>query len=104
MFAALLTLALPSDFDQIVDKNAKVEKVSTGYRFTEGPAWTRDGKLVFSDIAGNKLFVLTDDKPSVFRDPSGQANGNEVGPDGLLYTAGHGSRNVTRTNKDGSVT
>jgi gluconolactonase len=104
MFAALLTLAMPFDFDQIVDKDAKVEKVSTSYRFTEGPAWTRDGKLLFSDISGNKLYVLTDDKAAVFRDPSGQANGNTIGPDGLLYTAGHGARNVTRTNKDGSIT
>ncbi|MBC8064036.1 MAG: SMP-30/gluconolactonase/LRE family protein [Chlorobia bacterium] len=104
MLVALLMLAIPIDLNQIVEPGSKVEKVSTGYIFTEGPAWRRDGKLIFSDIPGNKLHVLTGSEAAVYREPSGNANGNTIGPDGLLYTAHHGTRNVTRTNKDGSVT
>lgn len=104
MLAALLTLAMPANMDDILERYAKVEQVVTGFRFTEGAAWTRDGKLVFSDIPANKIHVWADGNMAVFRDPSGNSNGNIIGPDGLLYTAHHGTRNVTRTNKDGSVT
>lgn len=104
MLLALLTLPLASGLDAIIAPGAKVERVLTGYKFTEGPAWTRRGTLIFSDIDGNQLIEANGEKATVFRDPSGHANGNTIGPDGLFYTAGHGSRNVTRTNADGSVT
>lgn len=102
MLVALLVLASAPMIDGILEKDAKVEQVSTGYRFTEGPAWTRDGKLVFSDIPGNQIHVW-DGQAKVHRDTAGNPNGNTIGPDGLLYTAHHGSRNITRTNRDGSV-
>lgn len=103
MLVALMILATPSQMDAILEKDAKVEQVCTGYRFTEGPAWTRDGKLIFSDIPGNQLHVW-DGQAKVYRDTAGNPNGNTIGPDGLLYTAHHGSRNLTRTGKDGTVT
>lgn len=104
MLIALLAILSYEDLTSVLDKDAIVEQVSTGYRFTEGAAWTRDGKLVFSDIPANKIFALKSSEATVFRDPSGNANGNVIGPDGLLYTAHHGTRNVTRTEKNGSVT
>ena len=33
----------------------KVEKIASGLQFTEGPAWSRDGFLLFSDCVTNKL-------------------------------------------------
>jgi len=104
MLIALFALPFVSGLDEIVDPGSKVERFLTGYKFTEGPAWTRKGTLIFSDISGNQLIEVTGDQPKVFRDPSGYVNGNTIGVDGLLYTAGHGSRNVTRTNADGTVT
>lgn len=104
MLLALLALPIVGGLDDIVAPDAKVERFLTGYKFTEGPAWTRKGTLIFSDISGNQLIEVTGSEPKVYRDPSGYANGNTIGLDGLLYTAGHGARNVTRTNADGTVT
>jgi sugar lactone lactonase YvrE len=95
MLTALALMLSFNGLDQIVDSGAVMKKTATGFRFTEGPAWLREGKLAFSDIPENKMFVWDGTKSSVFRDPSGNANGNTIGPDGLLYTAHHASRDVT---------
>ena len=39
-------------------KDATVEKIATGFQFTEGPCWRTAGYLVFSDIQGKvKIFI-----------------------------------------------
>lgn len=103
MLLVLIAIAVPLQLDSIIEKDAKVEQVCTGYRFTEGAAWTREGKLIFSDIPGNQLHVW-EGAAKVYRDAAGNPNGNTIGPDGLLYTAHHRTRNVTKTAKDGTVT
>jgi gluconolactonase len=42
-------------FDQLVPKDAKIEKLAGGLIFTEGPIWMPDGTLLFSDVAGNTI-------------------------------------------------
>jgi sugar lactone lactonase YvrE len=37
----------------LVDENAEVEQVATGFTFTEGPIWHPDGYLLFSDMPGD---------------------------------------------------
>ncbi len=106
-FLALVALAdpLPSLAD-IVPDGAKVEKVAGGFRFTEGPIWTRRGTLLFSDIPANRIYELWRDGlvPSVFREPSHNANGNTLDRQGRLITCEHGSRRVTRTERNGRIT
>lgn len=81
-----------------------VEKIAGGFGFTEGPAWLPEGRLLFSDIPANRLYVLGDDgAPAVFREPSGKANGNTVDQKGRLHTCEDGVRRLTRTEADGSV-
>jgi gluconolactonase len=67
------------------------------YQFTEGPLWWNN-RLIFSDVPGNTMYELTPPAtmPTVFRMPTGNANGNAVGPDGALYTCEH-SRQVSKT-------
>lgn len=103
MLFATMALPLSSGLDQILAPEAKVERVLTGYKFTEGPAWTHKGTLIFSDINGNQLLEMKGDKATVYREPSGNANGNTIGPDGFLYTAGHGARVVTKTDANGHI-
>ena len=38
---------------ELVDENAEVEQVATGFTFTEGPIWHPDGYLLFSDMPGD---------------------------------------------------
>jgi len=87
--------------------HARVERLWTGARWAEGPAWFAAGRyLVFSDIPNNRMmrFDETDGSMSVFRSPSNNSNGNTVDRDGRLVTCEHGKRRVTRTEIDGSVT
>lgn len=84
-----------------------VERLWTGGRWLEGPAWFAAGRyLLFSDIPNNRLmrYDETDGSVSAFRNPSNNCNGNTVDHQGRLVTCEHLTRRVTRTNFDGSIT
>ena len=62
-----------------------VERIATGFRWAEGPAYFRAGRyLLFSDIPNNRIMRLLEDDNhlSVFRSPSFNSNGNTVDPRG----------------------
>lgn len=81
------------------------EVIATGFRFTEGPVWSRDGRLLFSDIPADTLYAVRPGQPAeVWRKPSRQANGNTFDRQGRLLTCEHGSSQLTRTEKDGALT
>ncbi|MCV6594293.1 MAG: SMP-30/gluconolactonase/LRE family protein [Silicimonas sp.] len=87
--------------------HARVERLWTGARWSEGPVWFAAGRyLLWSDIPNNRLlrFDETDGSVSTFRQPSNNANGNTVDRQGRLVTCEHLSRRVTRTEHDGSLT
>ncbi len=42
------------EFDQIVPAGAKIEKLASGFKFTEGPVWIDEGYLLFSDIPNGR--------------------------------------------------
>ncbi len=102
-------IAMP-EFKHLIIGHAQVEQLWTGGRWLEGPAYFQDaGILVFSDIPNNRILRWAESTNgtggvTVFRQPSHNANGNTVGPDGRLVTCEHGARRVTRTEKDGSIT
>ena len=84
-----------------------MERVATGFRWAEGPAYFREGNyLIFSDIPNNRQMRLLweDNHLSVFREPSNNSNGNTNDPQGRLLTCEHRARRVTRTELDGSIT
>ncbi len=94
------------EFKKLLPEGAKVQKEASGFGFVEGPTWIKSGGgyLVFSDIPNNKIMKWTaKDGVTVFRDDSKNSNGNTTDPDGMLVSAQHGSRSVTRTEKDGKV-
>jgi gluconolactonase len=82
----------------------QVEKVAHGFRFTEGPVWSRDGYLLFSDIPGGKIMKHTPGGDTeTYRDASNGAAGNAFDAQGRLYTCETHARRVTRTDKKGRV-
>ena len=96
----LLSLSAPAQDSS----DLRIEKVATGYIFTEGPAWSRDGYLIFSDIPGDKLLQLKPGiKPTTFRDNSSGAIGNTFDAQGRLYSCESHARRVTRTDKKGKI-
>src|SRR3954451_11943427 len=84
-----------------------VEKLYTGCRWAEGPAWFAAGRyLVWSDIPNDRMLRWdeTDGSVGVFRQPAGNTNGHTVDGQGRLVSCEHGGRRVTRTEHDGSIT
>jgi gluconolactonase len=81
-----------------------LEKVATGFQFTEGPVWHGGGFLLFSDIPANLIRRWEPgQEPTVFRNPSHNSNGLTYDNEGQLLACEHGSRKVTRTRTDGEI-
>lgn len=95
-----------SAFKKLIPADAKLEKLATGMRFTEGPVWVNadGGYLVFSDIPANQLKKWSKvGGLATFREPSNNANGNTVDRNGMLITAEHSGRRISITDRDGVV-
>lgn len=93
-------------FRDVLAPDTTVRLIAEGLEFTEGPVWIEadGGALLFSDISADTIYRWTErDGLSVFRKPSHNANGNATDARGRLVTCQHGSRTVTRTEKDGQV-
>jgi gluconolactonase len=87
--------------------NAAVERLATGFRWSEGPVWFGDLRsLLWSDIPNNRMLRWDEESGavSIFRKPSNNSNGNTRDRQGRLVTCEHGGRRVTRTELDGKVT
>jgi gluconolactonase len=86
--------------------NAPLQRLYSGVMWAEGPVYFADlGVLLFSDVPGEKILRYVDgQEPTVFRQPSGNANGNTRDRQGRLLTCESGNRRVTRTEHDGRIT
>jgi gluconolactonase len=109
--AMFLVLVLPAVADDaktdIVPKDAKLEQVATGCKFTEGPAGDADGNLFFTDSPNQRIMVLRPDgKLEVWDKKSGDANGTRFDAKGRLVACcgEDGARAVIRYEKDGART
>ena len=92
----------------IIPPGAKLQKLWGEGAFTEGGTMLADGSLVFSDIPGDRLmhYDPATGKVSVWRQPSGKANGTILTPDGRFAAAegaDAGARRVSITESDGTV-
>jgi gluconolactonase len=82
----------------------RVEKIVKGLRFSEGPAWSPDGFLLFSDTVTNKLHKFVPGKgDSDFADVAGGPIGNAFDAQGRRYTCEFRERRITRTSKNGKT-
>src|SRR5881394_2473631 len=94
-------------FERYRIKASRIERLATGFRWCEGPAWLGDSRtFVWSDIPNNRMMRWDEETGAVgiFRKPSNYANGNTRDRQGRLVTCEHGGRRVTRTEYDGSIT
>lgn len=86
---------------------AGLVRVWTGGVWTEGPVWFGDTHcLIFSDIPNDRLMSYNTEtgKTTVYRKPSHYANGNTRDRQGRLISCEQGTRRITRTEYDGSIT
>ena len=94
------------EFSTFVLGNAPLKKLAGGFDWVEGPVWFGDHDcLLFSDIPNNRILRWSPTSGiATFREPSNFANGNTRDREGRLVTCEHGTRRVTRTEHDGSIT
>ncbi len=103
--------------DSIVPLDTQLEKVATGFPFTEGPVWAREGYLLFSSPDLNTIFRWTPDgQVDIYRPKSGYTGTNigeyhQAGSNGLTFDregrltiCEHGNRRITRLEKRGNLT
>jgi gluconolactonase len=106
-----------STFDQVVPLGARMERIASGFEFTEGPVWTEGGALLFSSPNTNVIYRWTPlGTVEVFRSKSGYSgvdvgryhqpgsNGLTFDPEGRLAICQHGNRRVIRVEPHGNVT
>ncbi len=92
------------EFLKLVLQNAHLERLWTGGRWCEGPAYFPAGKyLVWSDIPNNRVMRWdeTDGSVSTFLQPSNNRNGHTTDAKGRLISCEHGGRCVSRIDFDG---
>jgi gluconolactonase len=100
-------LVLDARFNALIFGHTRLEKLWTGCRWAEGPAYFAAGRyLIFSDIPNDRLlrFDECDGSVSVFRQPANNENGHTVDRQGRLISCEHRGRVVSRTEVDGSRT
>src|SRR5688572_17228253 len=97
------SLRYPDPLIRIIDPSftqyrlnlAKVERIASGLRWSEGPVWFGDGRyLLWSDIPNNRIMRWDEESGavSIFRQPSNNANGNTRDRQGRLLTCEHDAR------------
>ncbi len=103
-----------SALDQLLSKDARIEVLASGFAWSEGPLWIKDGGyLLFSDIPRNSVMKWKDGEGvSLFMKPSGftgvgdygrepGSNGLTVDSQGRVAFCEHGDRRISRLEKDG---
>jgi gluconolactonase len=114
----LKIVRLDPRMDQLVARDAVVEKIADGFSWVEGPVWDRKGGyLLFSDIPNNSVFKwLEGAGVTLFLKPSGYTGstrfeGKEPGSNGLTFDSSgrlvlceHGDRRIARMDPDGRKT
>ncbi len=94
-------------FGKLIHGNAGLDKLWTGGRWCEGPAYLPAGKyLVWSDIPNDRLMRWDEcsGTVSVFDQPCRNQNGHTVDREGRLVSCEHRGRQVSRIEPDGSLT
>jgi gluconolactonase len=87
-----------------MDFTAPIEKLGGEFKFTEGPLWVATrSELVFSDIPANRIVSFKAGKYATFRAPSNNSNGLTLDKQGRIIACEHGTRRVTRTEVDGTL-
>jgi gluconolactonase len=105
---------LSPKLDQLIPKDARIEVLGSGFAWSEGPLWIKDGGyLLFSDIPRNSVMKWKQGEGvSLFMKPAGYtgvvdygrepgSNGLTLDPQGRVIFCEHGDRRISRLEKDG---
>ena len=100
-------IVIDPSFNQYLLGITAIRRVATGFKWTEGPAWSSEGQyLVFSDVQANiqYRYIWETGEVSEFRNPSYNSNGNAFDFQGRQLSTQDFNRRVIRWEHDGTMT
>lgn len=100
-------VTLDPRFAQYAIGNTPIQRLHVGALWAEGTAWNGVGRyLVWSDIPNDVQYRWLEEngEVSVFRNPSGNSNGNTFDYQGRQISCEHGNRRIVRYEYNGTVT
>src|SRR3954447_7261693 len=99
-----MTVVKSDALRELVDADAEVERLGTGFTFTEGPIWNAEGEfLLFSDMPGDvrRRWSAADGVSEVMR-PSNKGNGVVYDAAGNLLVCEHVTSSLVSEHPDGT--
>ena len=102
---SILVFSCKAQHSSIIADDALLVKVDSTYSFTEGPASDKDGNVYFTDQPNDKIIKwhANDNSLSIFKEPSGRANGLYFDHDGNLLAAADENNELWRIDSNGNV-
>jgi len=90
----------------VIAPGAKVELISSEFKFTEGPTCDAQGNVFFTDQPNDRIvkWSVIDGKISTFMSPSGRANGMYFDSKGNLIACADEKNQLWSISPDGKVT
>ncbi len=90
-------------FGPLLNSGAVLERLWTGATWGEGPVCLPDGRVVWSDIPGNRLLIWSETEGvSEYLKPSHFQNGHALDHQGRIVGCSHGERGIVRQEQGGS--
>jgi len=85
-------------------ETGEIERLATGFTFTEGPLWHPDGFFYFVDLRVNRLHkIVPGQAAELVRENTGEGNGTTFDLQGRLIMCEGGNRRLSRMDADGKV-
>jgi gluconolactonase len=109
IFCALLSMNAFSQsaeqLNKLIKANAEVEKIASGFSFTEGPAPDQKGQVYFTDQPNNKIYIWNEnDGITEFEVDGERANGLYFDQDGQLVACADYRNKLIKIDKEGNKT
>ena len=93
----MVSITLHGQNPGIIAEDATVEKVGTGYAFTEGPAVDTEGRVFFTDQPNDRIHVWDEGKGiSLWLEGTGRSNGMYFDNDGQLLACADEHNRIVR--------
>ena len=90
-------ILLAQDFEEL-----RIDRIAVGHRYTEGPVWSPEGNLLFTDVPENMIWLWKPgQRPAVLERDSNGAGALAYDAQGRLYICEWHGRKVVRLDKKG---
>ena len=91
--------------ETIIAPNATLQKISSQFKFTEGPAADKSGAVYFTDQPNDKIWKYdVDGKLSLYMDKTGRSNGMYFDKKGNLITCADEKNEIWSISPDKKIT